>query len=49
MMKMYAKANEVLELIRQFFDLARLESGDKPVLMTRVYMNDICWKNMLDF
>lgn len=47
--KVHAKANEVLELIRQFFDLARLESGDKPIPLTRIHMNDICGKNMLAF
>jgi len=47
--KVHAKANEVLELIRQFFDLARLESGDKPITLSRVHMNDICGKNMLAF
>lgn len=47
--KVQAKANEVLELIRQFFDLARLESGDKPIPLSRVHMNDICGKNMLAF
>ncbi|MCM3041190.1 sensor histidine kinase [Paenibacillus motobuensis] len=47
--KVHAKANEVLELIRQFFDLARLESGDKLIPLSRIHMNDICGKNMLNF
>jgi len=47
--KVHAKANEVLDLIRQFFDLARLESGDKPILLSRIHMNDICGRNMLTF
>ncbi|MCX7571834.1 sensor histidine kinase [Tumebacillus sp. DT12] len=47
--KVYTKANEVLELIRQFFDLARLESGDRPIPLSRIHMNDICGKNMLAF
>ncbi|MFC5406517.1 sensor histidine kinase [Cohnella soli] len=47
--KVHAKANEVLELIRQFFDLARLESGDKPIPISRIRINDICAKNMLAF
>jgi len=47
--KVYVKANEVLELIRRFFDLARLESGDKPIPLSRIHMNDICGKNMLAF
>ncbi|HEY4392300.1 MAG TPA: sensor histidine kinase [Paenibacillus sp.] len=47
--KVHAKANEVLDLIREFFDLARLESGDKPIPLSRIHMNDICGKNMLNF
>ncbi|AZS17843.1 sensor histidine kinase [Paenibacillus lutimineralis] len=47
--KVHAKANEVLDLIRQFFDLARLESGDKLIPLSRIHMNDICGKNMLNF
>ncbi|PWV95168.1 signal transduction histidine kinase [Paenibacillus cellulosilyticus] len=47
--RVHAKANEVLELIRQFFDLARLESGDKPIPLSQIHMNDICGKNMLAF
>ncbi|RNB92835.1 sensor histidine kinase [Brevibacillus fluminis] len=47
--KVHDKANEVLELIRQFFDLARLESGDKPIPLSSIHMNDICGKNMLAF
>lgn len=47
--KVYTKANEVLELLRQFFDLARLESGDKRVSLSPVNLNDICEANMLAF
>ncbi|MFM1653530.1 sensor histidine kinase [Brevibacillus sp. B_LB10_24] len=47
--KVHAKANEVLEMIRQFFDLARLESGDKSIPLSRIHMNDICGKNILAF
>lgn len=47
--KVHTKANEVLELIRQFFDLARIESGDKPIPLSRIHMNDICGNNILAF
>lgn len=47
--KVNNKANEVLMLIRQFFDLARLESGDKPISLHNIYMNDICEGNILAF
>jgi signal transduction histidine kinase len=47
--KVYHKANEVFELIQKFFDLARLESGDSNILLSKVNMNEICRKNMLAF
>ena len=47
--KVQAKTIEVLELINKFFDLAKLESGDKKVPLTKVNLNEICRKNILDF
>lgn len=47
--KVHRKANEVLGMIRQFFDLAKLEAGDLPVPLTRVHMNEVCRRNMLAF
>jgi hypothetical protein len=32
---------EVMELIHKFFDLAKLESGDKAIEMTKVNMNEV--------
>ena len=43
------KTLEVIELINKFFDLAKLESGDKDVTISRVNMNEICRKSILDF
>lgn len=43
------KALEVIDLINKFFDLAKLESGDKDVTISRVNMNEICRKSILDF
>ncbi|MNF97779.1 Alkaline phosphatase synthesis sensor protein PhoR [compost metagenome] len=43
------KAHEVIGLIRKFFDLARLEAGDKSIPLSRIHMNDICGQNMLSF
>ncbi|WCN36319.1 sensor histidine kinase [Aneurinibacillus uraniidurans] len=43
------KAIEVLDMINKFFDLARLESGDKDIQVTRVNISEICKKNILDF
>lgn len=47
--KVHNKTLEVIELINKFFDLAKLESGDKDVPLTRVNINEICRKNILDF
>ena len=47
--KVQAKTIEVLELINKFFDLAKLESGDKKVPLTKVNLNEICRKNILNF
>lgn len=46
--KVHNKTLEVIELINKFFDLAKLESGDKDVPLTRVNINEICRKNILD-
>ena len=47
--KVHVKTNEVLELVNEFFDLAKLEAGDQDVPLTRVNINEICRKNNLSF
>ena len=47
--KVHNKTLEVIDLINKFFDLAKLESGDKDIPITRVNMNEVCRKNILDF
>jgi signal transduction histidine kinase len=47
--KVHGKSLEVLELINKFFDLAKLESGDKDIPLKRVNMNEVCRKNILGF
>lgn len=47
--KVYGKAQEVLNLVRQFFDLARIESGDQAIPLSLIHMNDICERNILSF
>lgn len=47
--KVEKKTIEVLELIHKFFDLAKLESGDKDIPLTRIHLNEICRTNMLAF
>ena len=47
--KVQLKTNEVIELIHKFFDLAKLESGDKEIELTRININEVCRENILAF
>lgn len=43
------KASHVMELINQFFTLAKIESGDMDMELTRVDICETCRENILDF
>ena len=45
----HSKTLEILQLIHQFFDLAKIEAGDLDYPITKVNVNEICRKNMLSF
>lgn len=47
--KVHGKAEEIVALIHSFFDLARLESGDTELPMTRINLAEICKNNILMF
>lgn len=47
--KISSKANEVVLLINHFFDLARLESGDQLLELSRVHLNEFCRTSLLAF
>lgn len=47
--KVENKANQVLELINKFFSLAKLEAGDADVPISRINLNEVCKRNILDF
>ncbi|WP_440895588.1 sensor histidine kinase [Amphibacillus sp. Q70] len=47
--KAYEKAVELLTLINTFFDLAKLESGDKEIQLEKVNINEACRKGILEF
>jgi len=47
--KVHNKTLEVIDLINKFFDLAKLESGDKEIPITRININEVCRKCILDF
>lgn len=47
--KVQSKANELMDMIQQFFDLAKLESGDQPLPLTKVHLNELCRRSILHF
>ena len=47
--KTYIKVQEVLELINKFFDLAKLDAGDKEVPLEKVDLCEICRMKMLAY
>lgn len=47
--KIQDKAQEVLRLIHSFFDLAKLESGDTELMLSRVNISELCRLKMLSF
>jgi len=47
--KVHKKTLEVLDLIHQFFALARLEAGDEDLPLSRLELNEICRHNLLSF
>lgn len=49
LMKTEQKAKNVMELINQFFTLAKLESGDMDIELTKVDAGEVCRESILDF
>lgn len=47
--KIEQKAENVMELINQFFTLAKLESGDMDIELTRIDVCEVCRESILDF
>ncbi|MEC1260256.1 HAMP domain-containing histidine kinase [Bacillus swezeyi] len=45
--KVHQKTGEIIRLMNSFFDLAKLESEDKQMLLTKIHINEICRKNIL--
>ena len=43
------KAKRVMELINQFFTLAKLEAGDMELEISRINICEVCRENILDF
>jgi signal transduction histidine kinase len=49
MTMIHQKANEVIHLMNKFFDLAKLESGDREITLSRVDAGEVCRRNILSF
>lgn len=47
--RLHAKTTGVIDLMRQAFDLVKLESGDVDFPISRLSVNEICRKNVLGF
>lgn len=47
--KVEAKAKQVLELINDFFTLAKLESGDMRMERAKINISEVCRENVLGF
>ena len=47
--KVEAKTKQVIELINQFFSLAKLEAGDTSIEITKININELCRENILSF
>lgn len=49
LLKVEQKARRVMELINQFFTLAKLEAGDTDIEISKIDVCEICRENVLDF
>lgn len=47
--KIEQKAENVMELINEFFTLAKLESGDMDIELSRIDVCEVCRESILDF
>ena len=47
--KVEAKAKQVVDLINQFFNLAKLEAGDANITLSRINVSEICRESVLGF
>lgn len=49
LLKVEQKTKRVMELINQFFTLAKLEAGDMELEISRINICEVCRENILDF
>ena len=49
LLKVEQKARRVMELINQFFTLAKMEAGDTDIEISKIDVCEVCRENVLDF
>ena len=49
LIKVEAKAKQVMDLISQFFTLAKLEAGDTNITLSKINISEICRESALGF
>ena len=47
--RLHQKTLNVIALLNQFFDLVKLDSGDYSFPLSRISINEVCRKNVLEF
>ncbi len=47
--KVEIKAKQVMELVNQFFTLAKLKAGDTDIKITKINISESCRENVLSF
>jgi signal transduction histidine kinase len=47
--RLHQKTLRVISLLNQFFDLVKIESDDYSIPLSRISLNEICRKNVLEF
>lgn len=47
--KVSQKAHQLLELVDQFFTLAKIEAGDTMLTMSKIDLNEFCRESIIDF
>lgn len=47
--KVYDKSHNLMELVNQFFTLAKIEAGDTILTMSKIDLNEFCRESIIDF
>ena len=47
--QLHNKTLSVIELVNKYFDLVKIESGDYSLPLSRIHINEVCRKNVLEY